>query len=207
MNSAFVAKGHGYTDPSPNSGYEPCTAFDPYRIIAAPLPGHSNAERDARVFGQIEGKPGTGVCYRAFVVALAVRESDWREDLDTTIARPPDLFILMENGSGREVLRVPRFYDRGDFLRSILAMPERVQYGLLTTIWSATSNAREEARAATAQRWADAHLDGRIRKKRRAGRITLSIETPFERDLRLGKVRPSAVQIDIATGEIAPADA
>lgn len=113
----------------------------------------------------------------------------------------------MENGSGREVLRVPRFHDRGDLLRSILAMPERIQYGLLKTIWSTASNARDEARKITAQRWADAYLDGRIRKTRRAGRVSLSIETPFERDLRLGKVRPNAVHIDVATGEISPAPA
>lgn len=94
MDSAFVAKGHGYTNPSPGSGYEPCTAFNPYHIIAAPLPGNSTAERDRRIFGAIEGKPGSGICYRAFIVALAIRKSDWRDDLETTIARQPDLFIV-----------------------------------------------------------------------------------------------------------------
>ena len=205
MDRAFVAKGHGYTNPSPGSGYEPCTAFDPYHVIATPLPGNSAAERDARVFGRVDGKVGTGVCYGAYVIALAVHQHNWQGDIDKTLARDPDLYILMQNGSGREVLQVPSFYDRGELSHAILAMPERQQYALLYTLWSLASRARDEAKRETAQSWADAYLDGRIRKKTKRGRASLNIETPFERDLRLGRARPSRVSIDVASGEISPA--
>lgn len=205
MTRAFVAKGHGYTNPSPGSSYEPCTAFASYHVIAAPLPGNSAAERDARVFGRINDKKGTGVCYGAYIIALAVDERAWRDDIETTLARNPDLYILMQNGCGREVLMVPSFYDRGDLSRALVALPERLQYAMLHTIWSIASNAREEAKHQTARLWGEAYLDGRIRKKTKRGRTTVSVETPFERDLRLGRTRPNSIAIDTATGEITPA--
>jgi hypothetical protein len=111
----------------------------------------------------------------------------------------------MHHGGGREVLQVPRFFDAGGMLAAVLAMGEREQYALLYTLYQTAENARYEANAATREAWANAHLDGRIRKRRRAGRVTVSIETEFERDLRTGKATPARVSIDAATGEVSAA--
>lgn len=181
MERAFIRKGNGY---------QSCTAFDGLTVIASPLGGFDNASRESRVFRRASGG---ATCYGSHAIALAT------DDFGR------GLYILMHNGSGREVLRVPDFFDGGDLVEHIKAMPERLQYALLYSIWNTASNARHEAQSQTAQEWAQAYQDGRIRKRRRGGRVSVYIETPFERDLRTGKANPGRVSINTATGEVAPA--
>lgn len=184
MTSAFIRKGHGYENPSPGSGYEPCTAFDGFDVIASPMGGFDRAAREGRCGGPFNCD------YQSHAIQLATDKSG------------SGLYILMQHGGGREVLKIPEFYDRGALLAQILALSEPLQYALLYTIHATADNARREAQGQTAQRWADAFNDGRIRKRRRAGRVSVYVETEFERDLRKGIVRPSAVAIDTATGEV-----
>lgn len=188
MESAFIRKGHGYTVTATlNAHLEPCTAFDGFEVIASPMGGFDRADREGRCGGPFKCD------YQSHAIQLA-KDSFGR-----------GLYILMQNGSGREVLRVPEFYDRGELEAAILAMPAPVQYGLLYMIWNTASNARREAESNTAHKWAMAHAEGRIRKRRRAGRVTLHVETQFEKDLRTGKAKPARVSLDVATGELTPA--
>jgi hypothetical protein len=188
MDNAFIRKGHGYpVTATLNAHLEPCTAFDGFTVIAAPMGEFSKADREGRCGGPFRCD------YQSHAIKLATDE------------RGSGLYILMHNGSGREVLKVPEFYDRGELKAQILAMPEPVQYGLLYMIWNTASNARSEAQSQTAHKWAEAHQDGRIRKRRRAGRVSVYVETPFERDLRTSKTNPSRISINTATGEASPA--
>lgn len=196
MERAFIRKGHGYENPSPGSGYEPCKAFEGFTVIANPLGGpYSAADRERRVFrGE---KPGQGCDYSSHSIQLAIMTSE-------ADRKSPSLYILMQNGSGREVLMLPGFYGAGlvDNQAALLAMPERQLYAMLYTIWQVASNARHEAADAMATKWRDAYLDGRIRKSRpRGGYYRCFVESPFERDLRTGKANPSRIAIDVATGE------
>lgn len=189
MEKAFIAKGHGYEQGSQGR----CTAFDGFDIIAAPLGGFSEADRASRSFS----RPGAsyGVTYGSHVLKLATR----------TGTTDGNLYILMHHGGGREVLQVPRFFDAGGMLAAVLAMGEREQYALLYTLYQTANNARYEANSATREAWATAYVDGRIRKRRKGGRVTVSIETEFERDLRTGKASPSRVSIDMASGTLSDA--
>jgi hypothetical protein len=181
MDTIFVGKGHGYETGSRGR----CTAFDGFEIIAAPMGGTDAVFR----------------CdYQSHSIRLAVRAETRLGD------RPGDLYILMQHGGGREVLRIPTFYDHGEFREALLAMPEAVQYATLYTMYEIASQAGAQRAGETRREWGEAFLDGRIRRKRSRGRITLTVETPFERDLRTGKVSPTTVAIDVATGEVTPVD-
>jgi hypothetical protein len=149
MENALIAKGHGYESGS----YGRCTAFDGYTVLAEPLPGYDAAGRDSRVFGRKENGYG-GTCYGAYTIKLAKRDSG------------RDLYLLVQHGGGREVWRVPAFYDRGALESHILAMPERVQFALLMTLYEAGRNAHAQAASETRQTWAQAFVDGRIKKHR-----------------------------------------
>lgn len=187
-DGGFTAKGHGYTDPRYLSpGMAVCTAFDGWNVIARPLGGNSNADRDNRVFKRGDGP---GVTYASHVIALA--ETDKGESLA----------ILMENGGGREVLALGRGPDMAAMRAAFLAMDPRTLYAVLYSIWRTATTTRSEAASETRTQWAQAYIDGRIRKKRRAGRISVSVETQFEKDLRTGAARPAAIAIDMATGEV-----
>lgn len=142
MQNVFIGKGHGY-----ESGHESgrCTAFDGFEIVAHPLPG-----RDDRSF---DGPRG-GVTYGSFNIQLAKKP------------RSENLYILMHHGGGREVLEIPDFYDGGELKAHILAMPERLQYALLMTLYKTARDAREQGAGETRATWAQAFADGRIRKKR-----------------------------------------
>ena len=183
MQGAFIRKGHGYENPSPGSGYEPCTAFDGFDVIASPMGGFDRVAREGRCGGPFKCD------YSSHAIKLA-QDSFGR-----------GLYILMQHGGGREVLQVRDFYDHGALKAAILAMPEPVQYAMLYTLFETADNARREAESATAGKWAHAYQDGRIRKRRRAGRVSIYVETEFERDLRTGKARPGRVAINTATGE------
>lgn len=148
MRSVFIRKGHGY-----ENGHEEgrCTAFDGFDIIARPLGGQDHADRERRVFHREGGRATT---YASHVIALGKERHDGA------------LYILMHHGAGREVLRVPEFYDGGELEAAILAMPERVQYALLYSIYQTASEARAEAAMTVRQEWKAAILEGRIRKHR-----------------------------------------
>ena len=72
----------------------------------------------------------------------------------------------MQHGAGRKVLRIPSFYDGGDLAEMIKGLPDRLQYALLYSIWKAASYARREAQTQTRREWAQAYVDGRIKKHR-----------------------------------------
>lgn len=186
----FGPKGHGYTDPR-HTDRPLCTAFDGWRVIAQPLGEFSAADRDARIWKRGDGP---GVTYASHAIGLA-------ED-----ARGQQLAILMQNGSGREVLALGRGPDTGAMRAAFLAMDERTLYSVLYSIWQAADQSRTEAQRAMRQEWAQAYVDGRIRKRRKGGRVAVHVETEFERDLRTGKARPSSISIDMATGEARPAN-
>lgn len=193
MENAFIRKGHGYeVTATLNSHLERCTAFDGFEVIASPLGGFDNASRESRVW-KAEGA-SYGVTYGSHAIQLAIDVGDL----------PRGLYILMQNGCGREVLRIgtgPHWRAMRD---ALLAMPERLLYSFLYSIWSTADSARSQAAATTQTKWAQAFVDGRIRKRRSAGRVTISVETPFEKDLRTGKAKPGRVAIDTATGEVSP---
>jgi hypothetical protein len=194
MDQAFIRKGDGYERGSRTGEDGRCTAFDGFTVIAAPLAGQDAAGRESRVFrGE---RPGSGCDYSSHEIKLA------------TDGFERGLYILMQHGGGREVLRLPDFYGAGlvDNRAALLAMPERQLYAMLYMIWQAAGNARQQATDRTAVKWRDAFLDGRIRKSRpKGGYFRVSIESESERDLRLGKARPSRIAIDVATGEAMPA--
>jgi hypothetical protein len=145
----FIRSGHGYESGS----YGRCTAFDDYTVIANPLGGNDNAAQDSRVFGRDERGYG-GVTYGAYDLKLA------RDDYSR------DLYLLVSHGAGREVWRLPSFSDKGALNTHILAMPERLQYALLMTLYRTASYARRQAQGETRREWAQAYIDGRIRKAR-----------------------------------------
>lgn len=148
-------------------------AFDGFEILASPLGGVSNADRERRVFKGRDGSPG--VTYASHVFKLARREGAASYDRD--------LFVLVENGSGRSVLKFPMIYDHGATRDALLNLPEPVLYGLLHSVWSTADNARSEAISATAQRWGQAIAEKRIRKRK--GRI--EIMEPWEAEARARK--------------------
>lgn len=148
MNSAFIRFGHGYEQ----SERGRCEAFDGFEVIASPLGGFDQPSRDSRVFRRASGDATT---YASHAIKLAKFSGTSR-----------GFHILMHHGGGREVLAVPQFYDGGDLEAAVLAMPERLQYALLYTIWSTARNAREEAKAETSRLWATAYAENRIRKRR-----------------------------------------
>lgn len=166
MQNAFVRYGHGYETGSQGR----CTAFDGFEVIASPLhqPGtgweaaFGNEARASRVYRRPNGN---GTDYSSHAIKLAKQNYDG------------NLYILMHHGGGREVLRVPQFYDGGDLAELILSLPERLQYSLLYTIWQTARNAIDQGRAETRDEWARAFADGRIRKKRasktRAARVEI----------------------------------
>ena len=165
MNAAFIRFGHGYEEGSRGR----CEAFDGLTILAAPL--HQEGEgwraafgkeaRESRVFNRKPDGNG-GTCYGSHAIKFAENEFG-------------DLRILMHHGAGREVLAVPRFYDGGDLRAMILALPERLQYALLYTIWQTASNARTEAQGETRQKWVTAIVQKRIRQKRKNGMVRVEI--------------------------------
>lgn len=157
----FVRSGHGYEQGDRGR----CEAFDGFDIIAAPL--HQYGEgwqaafgteaRASRVFYRDNGRGGTsGTDYGSHAIKLARLSGETRGDL----------YILMHHGGGREVLRVPEFYDGGDLEAAIIALPERLQYALLYSIFKTASEARTQAQTETRLQWAQAINDGRIRKRR-----------------------------------------
>ncbi|USN15866.1 hypothetical protein PAPPERLAPAPP_01240 [Brevundimonas phage vB_BpoS-Papperlapapp] len=146
LKSAIIARGSGYADD---------TTFEPFEVLRHPLP-----EREMRILGSDNGKPGTGVCYRAYDVKLAVRrtgESERRRDRKSTF------YILMHHGAGTRVVEVSGAYDNGEMLEAIKAMPEVALFGLLYSIYSAVDETGRHAAETTRTEWARAAAEKRIK--------------------------------------------
>lgn len=109
-NPVFIKTGHGYENHSTEGR---CTAFDGFEIIAAPLhqagegwqAAFGNEARESRVYRRASGN---GTDYGSHAIKLG-------KD------RHGDLHILMQHGSGREVWRIPQFFDGGDLAVHIAA--------------------------------------------------------------------------------------
>ncbi|TAL40895.1 MAG: hypothetical protein EPN91_12045 [Salinibacterium sp.] len=122
------------------SGYSDCTAFNGFTVIASPLPN-----RDDRVFGN--------VTYASHAVQLAADEYG-------------DLFVLLQHGGGRLVVRFRPPSDGGATKEALIAMPERVLYAVLYALVTTAERADAVARRETQAEWAQAYCDGRIKKSR-----------------------------------------
>jgi hypothetical protein len=155
MNRVFIARGTRYADDK---------TFDGFDVIAEPC-----ADRESRIFGaDADGRGGTD--YRSHSYKLATRGAH-------SYKGNRSLFLLVEHGGGREVLAVPSFYDGGAWVSALLAMPERLQYGTLATLYQIARHAHDTATDTTREEWAQAFVDGRIRKSRaKQGRRTVFIE-------------------------------
>jgi len=136
MDNIIVRRGSGYAD---------CRAFDGFTVIAHPLPN-----RDDRVFGSEFG----AVTYASHSVQLAVDDYD------------RDLFILLQHGGGRRVIKMRTPSDGSDTRDALIALPERVLFSLLYAIATMAEAADANARRETQAEWAQAYCDGRIKKSR-----------------------------------------
>ena len=174
MKHVFVRSGHGYE----KSDRGRCEAFDGFDIIAAPLhqegdgwqAAFGNDARASRVYNK-SGVPGRGCDYGSHAIKLARLSG----------SSCSDLYILMHHGGGREVLRVPEFYDGGDLAAHIIAMPERLQYALLYSLYKLASEARGQGRFEATCEWRTAIIDKRIRRKRGCPEIIPQWEIDLKR--------------------------
>ena len=149
------------------NGYEGDSCFDGFTILAAPLPGYSAAEREARIFR----RPNGGTDYGAHVIALATPENR------STHEGGRALYLLVSHGGGREVLALPSFYDGGAYERALIALPERVQFAALYVLYRTAKEADTVARIETRAEWSQAFVDKRIKKSRpKQGRVSVTIE-------------------------------
>lgn len=142
--------------------------FDRYEILAHPLP-----HRDNRIFYPAEPDGFGAVTYASHDVMIA---------RPTGICSKGRLAILMHHGGGRHALE---FYESTlPIASALLALPEREQYALAYTIFEQADECSAGARAAEAQRWAEAYAEGRIRKRRRGRARQIYVETAAEKALR-----------------------
>lgn len=180
MQTVIIARGHGYETVNPPYVNERCTAFDGFEVIANPLGGFSAADRERRILGRVDGKPGTGCDYSSHSIQLAVRENGG------TYKGGRNLFILMQHGGGRVVYAIKQMYDGGATERALLALPEVELYGMLYTMAEMAEDAHSQGCRETQHKWAQAFYDGRIRKRRaKGGRQTVEIESAYETERRL----------------------
>lgn len=143
--------------------------FDSYEVLAHPLPS-----RDDRVFHRGESETSR--------VSITYASHDVQIARPTGIGSKGRLAILMHHGGGRHVLE---FYESAlPIATALLALPEPEQYALAYAIFEQADECAGGARAAEAKRWADAFIEGRIRKRRSGGRRCVQIETPDEKALR-----------------------
>lgn len=159
MQNVLIRTGHGYETGSRGR----CEAFDGFEVIASPL--HQEGEgwqaafgseaREARIYRRSNGRGGTsGTDYGSHAIKLAKMPHD------------SALYILMHHGGGREVWRMPEFYDGGDLAAHIGSLPERLQYSLLYTLYMMASEAWRQAQHETRAEWTQAIADKRIRRRK-----------------------------------------
>lgn len=131
-----------------------------YEVVAEPC-----AARETRIFYRTERhRPEPVGCdYRSHSYALMRPKSGGS-------------FVLrVDHGGGREVIAVPHFFgEEADWLLTIT--DERRQYAALSTLYHMVSDTRREAASETANRYAQAFAEGRLKKRRKAGRVTVEIE-------------------------------
>lgn len=156
-------------------GYLAPSIFEAMVVIAEPC-----ATRESRVFGrQANGNGGT--TYASHSVRLAVLEGINER------AFSRNLFILVSHGGGHERLAFRMVYDNGEALAALLALPEPVLYGVLYGVWIAASDCSRAAASETAAKYAQAFVEGRLRKSRvKQGRRTVTID-PVDEDKRVDK--------------------
>lgn len=137
--------------------------FTPYTVARFPLP-----DRDARVWDKTDRDPGT--TYGAYALQLAKGERG-------------EPVILVEHGGGREI--VPLGHGgkaslREQAFQTLAAIEDdRALFAVLFTLYDARSKAERAAREETAQRYGKAFLEGRMKKRRKGGFITLQIEMGY----------------------------
>lgn len=134
--------------------------FDRFEIIAEPLGGFGNADRESRVYRR---KEGPGVTYGSYVLKLA-QERKGR-----------GLYILVEHGGGIETLAISTGPDWQAMRDAFLALDPRTLYAVLYSTWSTAADVRRAAQDATATEWRQAVADKRIRKRAYPSRGTVKI--------------------------------
>ncbi len=146
-------------------GYAADTSFDNYEILAEPLP-----HREQRVFGRKDNGSG-GTCYGSHWLALAKHRDGGSRG---------GYAVLVRHGGGTQVIAFPGIYDRGTTIQAMIALPPIALYGILYSHFEAATTADRRAREDVRAEWANAFVDGRIRKSRvKAGRRTVSIDPPI----------------------------
>lgn len=154
MQNVLIRTGHGYEE----SDRGRCEAFDGFEIIAAPLhqegdgwqAAFGDRARELRSFPRKDGRPG--VTYDSYAIKLGRMNGA--------------LYILMHHGGGREVWRIPAFYDGGDLAAHIIGLPERLQFGLLMTLYKMGCDAKRQGEVESNVKWRCAIVDKRICRRK-----------------------------------------
>lgn len=146
--------------------------FDGYHVVAHPLPN-----RDYRVFGQDTTMP---VTFGSHDVQIAHPTHTDGTPVKNRVA------ILMHHGGGRYVLD---FWTGAlPIASALLMLPEREQYALAYTIFKQADECEQGGRARLNRDWCQAHVDGRIRRRRaNRGSVRVWIETEAEQAARQAK--------------------
>lgn len=133
--------------------------FTPYTVVASPLP-----TREAR-------------SWRSGVTDAGVTTASHSLQLATDKNGAP--FILVEHGGGREVhaLSYGTWGVPAAALAGLASLPERELYAVLYSIHDMITKAAAAARDQTALRYGHAFLQGRMKKRKRRGSVSLHIET------------------------------
>ncbi len=163
MTRIFIATGHGYEAGSQGR----CTAFDAYHVIARPLP-----TPEERSFS--DGPNSPGVTYGSFSLMLAHSKAESDAGLATR-TRARSLYLLIQHGGGREVMALPGFASGAGMIDAWRAMPDAALYATLFTLYRTAQAARDVARDEERIAWKQAHVDKRIRTRRRPSTGTIKV--------------------------------
>lgn len=131
-----------------------------YEIVVEPC-----ADRESRIFYRRERyRPDPVGCdYRSHAYALMRPKSGG------------SFVIRVDHGGGREVIAVPQFFgEEADWLTTI--PDERRQYAALACLYQMARDTERAAIAETASQYAQAFAEGRLKKRRKAGRVRVEIE-------------------------------
>jgi hypothetical protein len=177
MKKVFFS-GHGYENPSPGSGYKPCTVFQGYDVLANPLGGFSEADRARRSFPA--GWGNVRVTYDSHAVKLGRTQPSRFDAGDRSSGT---LAVMMQHGGGRRVSLLRICQMREEIEAALLAMPEAALYFLLYAIAETVEDANRQGYAQAADEWRTAVEEKRIRRRR--GRA--EIEDPYFANARREK--------------------
>lgn len=146
--SALVASGSGYADDR---------SFDPFTVVAFPLP-----TRESRILGRDENGHN-GTCYGSHEIKLAVR-TPVEGQPSFSRGRESCFYILVRHGGGSRVVEVQGTYgDKGAMIEALKALPELALYSLLHGIYSAVDQSIYATARDTARKWMQAAIDKRIK--------------------------------------------